>query len=60
MKIREWKWEDANRTGTDNTMDKRKSTNGQYVIYNTLHRKQQTEQHEPHWIPEVESAAQEE
>ena len=32
---------------TDNTMDKRKMTKLRTLIYQTLHRKQKTEEHEP-------------
>ena len=33
---------------TNSTMDKRKKTKGQTMIYNTLHRKLKIEQHETH------------
>ena len=40
--------ETVNRRKTDNTLDKRKWTKGQTIIYKTLHRKLKIEQDEPH------------
>jgi hypothetical protein len=39
--------ETVNRRKTDNTIDKRKWTKGQTIIYKTLHRKLKIVQHEP-------------
>ena len=38
-------------------MNKRKRTKGQTIIYKTLHRKLEIEQHEPHYKPRVNSGA---
>jgi hypothetical protein len=40
--------ESVNRRRTDNTMDKRKRTEGQTTIYKTLHIKLKIEQHKYH------------
>ena len=48
LTIPKGKAESVNRRRTDNTTAKRKSTNEQKKIYNTLHRKLKIEQHEPH------------
>jgi hypothetical protein len=38
-------------------MAKEKDTEGQTMIYKTLHRKLKIEQHEPHWKPMMDSGA---
>ena len=47
----DWRCQAVNQRMTDNTMDKKKRTEGKTMIYKTIHRKLQLEQHEPHLKP---------
>ena len=57
LKIPKWRAESVNRRRTDNTMAKRKRTQGQTMIYKALHRKLKIESHELHLNPRVNTGA---